>query len=109
VSLRAAQDGGHFSDGQNVRGVLLLAPQLIGPRHLKRLWEGDPSRVNAALWDGLENVLAVPDAATSTADADLPGYRLHALKGQLKGHWPVTISGNWRVTRMEYGDAVDWT
>lgn len=77
-------------------------------RGLKRLWEGDPSRVNAAWRDRLENVLAVLDAATSPADADLPGYRLHALKGQLNGHWSVTISGNWRVTfRMEDGDAVD--
>ena len=77
-------------------------------RGLKRLWEGDPSRVSAALRDRLENVLAVLDAAASPSDADLPGYRLHALKGQLKGHWSVTISGNWRVTfRMENGDAVD--
>jgi len=77
-------------------------------RGLKRLWEGDPSHVSAALRDRLENVLAVLDAAASPSDADLPGYRLHALKGQLKGHWSVTISGNWRVTfRMENGDAVD--
>ena len=48
------------------------------------------------------------DAAGSASDADLPGYRLHALKGPLKGHWSVTISGNWRVTfRVENGDAVD--
>jgi toxin HigB-1 len=77
-------------------------------RGLKRLWEGDPSRVSAALRDRLENVLAVLDAAASASDADLPGYRLHALKGPLKGHWSVTISGNWRVTfRMENVDAVD--
>jgi proteic killer suppression protein len=77
-------------------------------RGLKRLWEGDPSRVSAALRDRLENVLAVLDAATSPSDADLPGYRLHALKGQLKGYWSVTISGNWRVTfRIQNGDAAD--
>ncbi len=29
---------------------------------------------------------------------DLPGLRLHPLKGQLKGRWSVTVSGNWRVT-----------
>ena len=60
------------------------------------------------LRDRLENVLSVLDAAASPADADLPGYRLHPLKGKLKGHWSVTISGNWRVTfRVEKGDAVD--
>ena len=28
---------------------------------------------------------------------DLPGYRLHPLKGDLAGFWSVTVSGNWRV------------
>lgn len=37
-------------------------------------------------------------AATSPKDMDLPGLRLHPLKGRLKGRWSVTISGNWRVT-----------
>jgi proteic killer suppression protein len=37
-------------------------------------------------------------AATSPKDMDLPGLRLHPLKGQLKGRWSVTVSGNWRVT-----------
>ncbi len=29
---------------------------------------------------------------------DLPGYRLHELKGQRTGTWSVKVSGNWRVT-----------
>jgi proteic killer suppression protein len=38
----------------------------------------------------------------------LPGYRLHRLKGEWKGYWSVTISGNWRmVFRFEDGDAFD--
>ena len=37
-------------------------------------------------------------AATSPKDMDLPGLRLHPLKGKLKGRWSVTISGNWRIT-----------
>ncbi len=28
---------------------------------------------------------------------DLPGYRLHQLKGDLSGFWSVTISANWRI------------
>jgi len=36
----------------------------------------------------------------------LPGYRLHRLKGEWKGYWSVTISGNWRIVfRFEDGDA----
>lgn len=27
----------------------------------------------------------------------LPGYRLHPLKGDLKGFWSVTVSGNWPI------------
>lgn len=77
-------------------------------RGLKRLWEGNPSRIGAALRDRIENVLAVLDAAATPADLDLPGYRLHALKGDLKGTWSVTISGNWRITfRVERGNAFD--
>lgn len=39
---------------------------------------------------------------------NLPGFRLHPLKGALKGHYAVSVSGNWRVTfRFEDGDAID--
>ena len=37
---------------------------------------------------------------------DLPGFRLHALKGDLKGFWAVTVRANWRVMfRFEDGNA----
>ena len=39
---------------------------------------------------------------------NLPGFRLHPLKGELKGHWAVWVSGNWRVTfRFEAGNSYD--
>ena len=39
---------------------------------------------------------------------DLPGFRMHALSGQFKGHFAVSVSANWRVTfRFEDGHAVD--
>lgn len=77
-------------------------------RGLERLWRGDTSRVNAALLSCLENVLSVLDAATQASDLDLPGYRLHPLKGDMKGHWSISISGNWRITfRIENGDVMD--
>ena len=37
-------------------------------------------------------------AAVSAQDMNLPGLRLHRLKGKLKDRWSVSISGNWRVT-----------
>jgi toxin HigB-1 len=77
-------------------------------RGLRRLWGGDPSRIGAILRDRIENVLAVLAAASTVADLDLPGYRLHALKGELKGLWSVTVSGNWRITfRFEDGNVFD--
>jgi len=53
-------------------------------------------------------VLAHLDEAKQPSDLALPGYRLHPLRGDLKGYWSVTISGNWRIVfRFEKGDAFD--
>ena len=42
------------------------------------------------------------------SDLDLPGYRLHRLRGERKGFLSVSISGNWRIVfRMEDGDVCD--
>jgi proteic killer suppression protein len=39
---------------------------------------------------------------------NLPGYRLHPLKGKLRGFWSVTVRANWRITfRFEGEDAFD--
>ena len=39
---------------------------------------------------------------------NLPGYRLHPLKGSLKGFWAVTVRANWRIAfRFEGTDAFD--
>jgi proteic killer suppression protein len=39
---------------------------------------------------------------------DLPGFRLHALKGDRKGSWAVTVRANWRVVfQFEAGDALN--
>jgi proteic killer suppression protein len=46
----------------------------------------------------LRLVLGRLAAAVTAQDMNLPGLRLHPLKGRLKGRWSVTISGNWRVT-----------
>ena len=38
------------------------------------------------------------DASISPADMNLPGYRLHELKGQEAGTWSVMVNANWRIT-----------
>ena len=58
--------------------------------------------------DRLRLVLGRLAASTAPRDMDLPGLRLHPLKGKLKGRWAVSISGNWRVTFAFSGkDIVD--
>lgn len=42
--------------------------------------------------------LAALDTAVSIEDLNIPGYRLHPLKGARKGTWSITVNGNWRVT-----------
>ncbi len=38
----------------------------------------------------------------------LHSYRLHPLKGELKGFWSITVSGNWRIIfRFDSGNAFD--
>lgn len=76
---------------------------------LKRLFEKDSARgIRADQVARIRNVLANLDLAVSSADLDLPGYRLHSLKGDLEGYWSVAISGNWRILfRFGDGDAFD--
>ncbi|ADJ29905.1 type II toxin-antitoxin system RelE/ParE family toxin [Nitrosococcus watsonii] len=78
-------------------------------RRLKRLYErADRSKIQADLVDKVERILARLEQALVIEDMDLPGYRLHSLKGDLKGFWSVSISGNWRVIfRFENGKARD--
>ncbi|HHS99715.1 MAG TPA: peptidase [Thiomicrospira sp.] len=46
----------------------------------------------------LRLILSNLDQAVSADDMDLPGLRLHELKGARKGVYSVTVNGNWRVT-----------
>ena len=78
-------------------------------RGLKRLYErGDRSGIRADLVDTVEDILARLDEAETPQSMNLPGYRLHPLKGGLKGFWPVTVRANWRITfRFEGADVFD--
>jgi proteic killer suppression protein len=62
---------------------------------LKWLYEeDDPSGVNAEHVRKLKNILATLHAARTIDHMNLPGFRLHALKGELKGFWAVTVRAN---------------
>lgn len=48
------------------------------------------------------------EASAKPSDMDLPGLRLHPLKGDLKGYYAVEVSGNWRIVfRFDGEDAAD--
>ena len=58
--------------------------------------------------DRVENILAKLDTSNAPDKMDLPGVRLHPLKGDLRGFWAVTVRANWRIIwRFEGEDAVD--
>ena len=78
-------------------------------RGLRRLYErDDPSRLGADLVNRIALALADLDEASKPGDINMPGYRLHPLKGDMVGLWSISISGNWRITfRFEGGDVYD--
>lgn len=78
-------------------------------RGLRRLYERDDrSGIRRDLLSRVENILARLDVATTPQALNLPGYRLHSLKGDLKGFWSITVSANWRIVfRFDGDDAID--
>ena len=68
----------------------------------------DASGVLSAHVAKIRRVLLLLDSTTQPGDMDLPGFKLYPLKGDLKGFWAVSVSGNWRIIfRFVDGDAVD--
>jgi proteic killer suppression protein len=76
---------------------------------LRRLFESADARaIRRDQLEKLQNVLAVLNRSRAPSDLDLPGFRLHPLKGDLRGFWSITVKANWRVTfRFEKGHVWD--
>jgi toxin HigB-1 len=76
---------------------------------LRRLFEEDDRRgIRPDHMDKVSRILARLHAAHTVSDMDLPGYRLHPLKGELKGFYAVTVQANWRIIfRFADGEAQD--
>jgi len=71
---------------------------------LRRLFEaGIATGVQPGHVRRLSLQLAALDTAQSIEDMDIPGFRLHPLKGERRGQWSITVNGNWRVT-FEFRD-----
>ena len=76
-------------------------------RGLKRLYEDRDLRgIRPDLVEDVEDILARLDHADGPQAMDLPGYRLHALRGNRKGFWAVTVRANWRIIFRFHGPDV---
>ena len=76
---------------------------------LTRFWtKGDERAVHPEWRNKVRLVLSRLDVARVPSEMNDPGFGFHALKGNLKGRFAVTVSRNWRITFAWRGeDAVD--
>lgn len=71
---------------------------------LRKYFEtGSTSGVQAAHAKRLRMQLTALDTAQSIDDMNIPGFKLHSLKGDMKGRWAISVSGSWRLT-FEFTD-----
>lgn len=68
---------------------------------------GTTKGIQAAHAPKLARILGLLDVATGPEELSLPSFRLHSLKGNRKGFWSITVSGNWRVTFRFVGADVE--
>lgn len=64
---------------------------------------GSTKGIQAKHANKLRMQLIALDTAHQIEDLDIPGYRLHQLKGSLKKFWSITVNANWRIT-FEFSD-----
>lgn len=69
---------------------------------------GDGRRIGSEHRETVRDILARLNVSAGPDDMDLPGFRLHPLKGELAGFWAVTVRANWRIVfRFQDGHVVD--
>lgn len=78
-------------------------------RGLRRLYErGEVKQLDPRLVPRIRRVLLLLDEAAEPRHMDLPGFRLHPLKGDRAGQWSVSVTGNWRIVfSFADGEVVD--
>ncbi len=75
---------------------------------LQKFFEtGSTAGIHPAHKQKLRMRLTALDTAIVIADIELPGFRLHPLKGKMQGLWAIDVSKNWRITfEFKDGDAI---
>jgi toxin HigB-1 len=70
--------------------------------------DGTKAGIQSPHAEKLKLILGWLGSAVKPKDMDLPGLKLHPLRGDRKGTWSVWVNGNWRVTfSFEGKDATD--
>ncbi len=89
----------HFVDTRYVTGYNLIMIKSFAHKGLKDYYEtGSKKGIQPEHAPKLGRMLDRLDASTCPEDMNLPGYRLHQLKGDRQDIWSVTVNGNWRMT-----------
>ena len=66
---------------------------------LRRFYEaGSVAGIQPQHASRLRMQLAALETAVTIEDMDIPGFRLHPLKGRGRGRWSIWVNGNWRLT-----------
>ncbi len=76
---------------------------------LRRFFEDDDgSKLPAEMLPRIRLILTALEAAHTVEGMNNPLFRLHPLRGNLRGYWAVTVRANWRIVfRFEGGKAHD--
>jgi proteic killer suppression protein len=84
---------------------------IVGFRHrgLERFFtKGDGRRLPPALRARIGTILLTLSEAATIEELNLPTYRLHPLRGELRGAWAITVRANWRIVfRFDDGKVFD--
>lgn len=88
----------------------IITRMITSFRHkgLRKYFEsGSQAGIQPAHANRLKMQLTALDTAQTIEDMDIPGFRLHPLKGSEHGRWSIWVNGNWRVTfEFENGNAL---
>lgn len=70
--------------------------------------KGDVRGIQTRQAGRILRILDLLDEAGNAGQLNIPGYGLHTLRGDRKGEWAMSVSGNWRITfKFEDEDAID--
>ena len=79
----------------------------IQHKGLRLLWtKNDASKIPPAHVAKLRSLMTYLNRASKITDMNLPGANLHQLKGDFKGFWSISVTGNYRlIFEFRDGDA----